>query len=183
MKRTIYILTLLTVASISLTSFKPNKPVEGSAIKWMSFEEAIILSQKQPKKIFIDVYTEWCGWCKRMDKVTFTDPQVIKLMNENYYAVKFDAESKTPINFNNKTFEYKAEYKAHELALALLNGKMSYPTTVYLDESFNMLTAAPGYMEGPQMSQILNYFGSNIYKDKKWEDYQNEINQNKKGAE
>ena len=58
-------------------------------IQWMDFEEAVSACTKQPKKIFVDVYTNWCGWCKKMDQTTFADPEVAKYMNENYYAVKF----------------------------------------------------------------------------------------------
>ena len=65
---------------------------EEVAIKWYTWDEAIALNAKNPKKIFIDLYTEWCGYCKKMDANTFKDPEVAKYMNEHFYAVKFDAE-------------------------------------------------------------------------------------------
>ena len=63
-------------------------------INWISIEEAEIANKKEPRKVFIDVYTDWCGWCKKMDASTFEDPQIIKYLNENYYCVKLDGEDK-----------------------------------------------------------------------------------------
>jgi len=81
------------------------------SIKWMTFNEAISLQQKNiknPKKlkpIFMDVYTEWCGPCKMLDRNTFSDPSVIKYINENFYAVKFNAEGNETINYKGKEFK------------------------------------------------------------------------------
>src|SRR6187402_1829141 len=74
--------------------------VKTSAVKWMSFEEAVEKSKTEKRKIFIDVYTDWCGWCKVMDKNTFTDPNVAKILNEDFYPVKFDAEQRENVVFN-----------------------------------------------------------------------------------
>ncbi|MFZ5552199.1 MAG: thioredoxin family protein [Bacteroidota bacterium] len=116
-------------------------------IKWMSWEDAIKANKKEPKKIFVDLYTSWCGWCKVMDQKTFTDEKVIKYMNDNFYAVKFNAESQTPIVYNNYTFKYKTEYKAHELAISLLDGNMSYPSFVVLNEKEQRMSIIKGYQE------------------------------------
>ena len=80
-------------------------------IQWMSIEKAYELTQSEekPKKIFIDVYTDWCGWCKRMDKATFQKPEVAAYMNEHYYNVKFNAEQKEDITILNNTFTFIAQ--------------------------------------------------------------------------
>ena len=90
------LLLLLSLAAITNAQEK---------IQWMSIEEAyaLTLTESTPKKIFIDVYTDWCGWCKRMDKATFQNPEVAAYMNAHYYNVKFDAEQKESIEMNNKT--------------------------------------------------------------------------------
>ena len=80
---------VLLIASSALV----NKPEEKATIKWLTLEEAYKLNQKNPKKIFVDVYTNWCGWCKRMDRDTFQDAKVAEFVNENFYAVKLNAES------------------------------------------------------------------------------------------
>ena len=144
-------------------------------INWISWEEAVELSKTdaQPKKIFVDVYTDWCGWCKKMDKNTFQNPEVSKYMQDNFYMVKMDAEGKDPIEYQGKTFKFVPSGRRgyHELAAALLQGRMSYPTVVFLDEQLNMLSPVPGYQQVEPFMQIAKYFGENIYKDKDWESY------------
>ena len=149
--------------------------VQAQDINWISWEEAVELSKTdaQPKKIFVDVYTDWCGWCKKMDKNTFQNPDVSKYMQDNFYMVKMDAEGKDPIEYQGKTFKYVPSGRRgyHELAAALLQGKMSYPTVVFLDEELNMLSPVPGYQQVDPFMQIAKYFGDNIYKDKDWQSY------------
>ncbi len=99
-------------------------PVENK-INWMSWEEAMVAMEESPKKMFIDVYTDWCGWCKRMDANTFTNGDVITFMNENYYAVKFNAEGQGDKEFRGKTLTFRSNAGrrgVHELAIVLLNG-------------------------------------------------------------
>lgn len=143
-------------------------------IQWMSFNAAVQKSQAQPKKMFIDVYTGWCGWCKRMDATTFEDPKVVAYMNQHYYAVKFDAETKDTITMKDKSYTYKPEYKANEFAAKLLNGQMSYPTSVYVDEQLNEIGPVPGYQTAEQLLPVLKFFAEDIYKTRKWEDYMND---------
>ena len=146
----------------------PEKPV----IHWMSFEQAAAICPQSPKKIFIDTYTSWCGWCKKMEASTFQDTAVIRYMNDHYYAVKLDAETKDTIHFDGKIFVYKPENKANELAVALLNGKMSFPTTIYLDEDLNLINIVPGYMDPKTAEQILSFHATNSFKTTPWEEYQ-----------
>jgi thioredoxin-related protein len=149
--------------------------LDKAEIHWMSFPQAVALNKANPKKIFIDVYTQWCGWCKRMDASTYKDTSVIKYMNEKFYAVKLDAETKDTIRLDDKVFVFKPEYKANEIAIALLNQQMSYPTSVYLDEQFSMLGPSPGYQTSEQLLPQLKYFAENIYKTKTWETYRKEV--------
>jgi thioredoxin-related protein len=165
------IFTQISLLFVALIGFN----VQAQDINWISWEEAVQLSQTdaQPKKIFVDVYTDWCGWCKKMDKDTFQNPQVSQYMQDNFYMVKMDAEGKDPIQYQGKTFKFVPSGRRgyHELAAALLQGKMSYPTVVFLDEDFNMLSPVPGYQKVEPFMQIAKYFGDNIYKDKDWQSY------------
>lgn len=144
-------------------------------VQWMSWDEAADLAStdKNPKKIFIDVYTDWCGWCKKMDKDTFQNAEVAAYMTQNFYMVKLDGEGKQPINFKGKTYKYVPSGKRgyHEFAAALLQGRLSYPTVVFLDENFNMLSPVPGYQKPKPFLNIARYFGDNIYLEKDWKAY------------
>lgn len=167
------ILVFAIISQVIFSSFNTKSVTD--TLKWISFEEAVALQEKQPKKILIDVYTDWCGWCKKMDKHTYTDESVIKNLSENFYLVRLNAEQKEDIQYKDKTFKFKSEYKANELAVSLLNGHMSYPSTVFLDENMNMLTVVPGYLTPKDLNPILKYFGENIYKEKNWKEYESEI--------
>lgn len=142
---------------------KPEK-TKKPAIHWVTFAEAVGQAKKEPRKIFVDVYTDWCGWCRKMEKSTFTDPAIVEYVNKNFYAVRLDAEGQEPITVDGKTFTYNPQKRAHELAFILLQGQLSFPTTVYLDENLKMLTPVPGYLDVPAFRNIITYFGDNHYK-------------------
>ena len=163
-------------------SSNANTAEKESAIHWMSFEQAVEKNQTDPKKIFIDVYTAWCGWCKVMDKNTFKDSTVASYINKNFHAVKMDAETKDTIRFQGQEFIFRPENRANDIAISLLNKRMSYPTTVYLDENVAMLSPVPGYLTPEQIMPILKFYGENIYKTKSWEVYLNEINASQPAA-
>jgi thioredoxin-related protein len=144
---------------------------DNSPVKWYSIEAADSLRSKTPKKLFIDVYTDWCGWCKVMDKNTFTDSKVANYLNRHFYSVKLNAEQKTPIKFDGHTFTFMPEYRSHELAIALLQGQMSYPNIVYVDEQGQPIQAVPGYQTPEAILPILVFFAENHYTKLSWEDY------------
>ncbi|MEL6556855.1 MAG: DUF255 domain-containing protein [Bacteroidota bacterium] len=161
---------------ILLTSLTPVENNEDETIQWISWEEAseLIANEKSPKKVFVDVYTDWCGWCKVMDKKTFNHPEVAKYMNEKYYMVKFNAEQKEDIQYKGVTFKFVPSGRRgyHELAAALLQNKLSYPSTVFLDEKMAIMSVVPGFVKAGEFYTIAKYFGDNEFKEKGWEDFQ-----------
>lgn len=164
---------IVFLAGTAFQTTEPQISNAGDSIQWMSWEEAVEANKENPKKIFIDVYTDWCGWCKKMDKSTFTDPQIVKQLNDDFYAVKFDAEQKQEINFNGNTFKFVAAGRRgyHQLAYALLDGRMGYPAFVYLNESFERIMLSPGYKQVDQLSKELSFASSEAYKDQSWDDF------------
>ena len=144
-------------------------------LEWMSIEEAeaLVKTADNPKKIFIDVYTDWCGWCKKMDQVTFNNPEVSDYMNANFYMVKFNAESKDDVFVKGTTFSFVPSGRRgyHELAVALTQGKLSYPTVVFLDPELNMITPLPGFRTAQPFLQVAKFIGDNVYQHTSWEDY------------
>ena len=73
-------------------------------INWMTMNEALEAQKKKPKKIFVDIYTNWCGPCKMLDKNTFSNPDLIKYVNEKFYAVKFNAEGNETVSYQGQTY-------------------------------------------------------------------------------
>ena len=144
-----------------------TSPVAKPVIKWYKFEEALALNNKYPKKkIFIDVYTEWCGWCKKMDAGAFRDSAIAVYMNEHFYPVKFDAERKDTINVNGTKYvnsNPNEKRGVHQIAANLLQGKMSYPSYVFLGEMGNVLTVVNGFKPANEFEPILHYYGDNEY--------------------
>ena len=142
-------------------------------MKWYTIEEAEKLCKTKPKKIMIDMYTDWCGWCKRMDANTFSQEEVQDYVFKNFYPVKLNAEQKENINFNGHTFKWMAGGRkgVNELAVSLTNGQLSYPTIVYLDEKFQVVRVAPGYKEKAQIMSELKYVKDELYKQVTYEQY------------
>ncbi len=166
----VFILSLSALFFISFSGLAQDI----SNVKWYSIEEAEKLNKQQPRKIMVDVYTDWCGWCKKMDKETFNHPVIAEYINENYYPVKLDAESKEEITFNGTTYKFVAQGSRgyHELAAGLLNGKMSYPSIAYMNEKMELLGAVPGYMTAPVIEPLLNYIVEDKYTSESLEEYQ-----------
>ena len=160
-------------AAMSFTLFGQNQ------VRWLSFEDAIKKSETQPRKIFIDVYTDWCGWCKKMDANTFSNDAIAKYLNENYYPVKFDAEYKKDILFNGKTYKFVKTYRGgyHELATEILSGRLSFPSTVFIDEYGDIIQAIPGYQDIRNLDMILRYFGENHHKTTPWRKFEKNCTQ------
>ena len=148
-------------------------------VKWHTWEEAVAANQKEKRKIFVDIYTDWCGWCKRMDKTTFKDQRVAKYLNEHFYAVKLNAEQKDDIQFGGYVFSYKTLQRRgyHELAAALLDNKLSYPTTVFLTEDFKVDQRLPGYLDANKMLAVLTYLAEEKEKPNPmpWKQYEQEF--------
>lgn len=177
MKRIFFSLFVIFGVSV-LVAMSPSstatKGVEDGNVKWMSFEEAVEKSKKEKKKIFIDVYTDWCGWCRVMDKKTFSHPEVARILNEEFYPVKLNAEQKEDIIFQGHTFKFIPSGRSgyHQLAAALLNNQLSYPTVVFLDEEFKMIQPLPGFQEAPEFHKVIQFIGEDHYKTVTWKDWQ-----------
>jgi thioredoxin-related protein len=171
MKRVVFGVCLLSLG-LMLSATKPVAP-EGT-VKWLTFEQAVEKSKTEKRKIFIDVYTDWCGWCKVMDKNTFSEPKIAKILNEEFYPVKFDAEQRENVIFRGTTFKFvpSGNNGYHELAAALLNNKLSYPTVVFLDEEFAMIQPLSGYQKPEEFHKIIQFIGEDHYKTLTWAAWQ-----------
>jgi thioredoxin-related protein len=165
----------IIISTLILTvTFVFNTVAQQEPVKWYTIQEALILNKNQPKKFMIDVYTDWCGWCKKMDRETFTNPVIAKYLNENYYPVKFNAETFDTIVFQDKTFvnDRKGTRSSNQFAIALLKGQMSYPSIAYVNQDLTLLGAIPGYKTPEELEVWLNFVAQDKYKTMKFDEFQ-----------
>lgn len=142
-------------------------------IKWHSIDEAIQLASQEPRVLVIDVYTDWCGWCKRMDATTFSDPEIIEIMNKHFYPVKLDAEGKEDIVIGDRTFKFVDNGRRgyHEIAVIVTRGRLSYPTISYVDAQGKVLEASPGFKTPDQFRVYLDYYAEEAYKTQSFDEF------------
>ena len=160
--------------TVSNSTAQKAKTTAATQVNWLTVQEAEKKMKENPKKLFVDLYTSWCGWCKRMDATTFKDPTVVKMLNEDYYAVKFNAETKETIEFAGKTYKYVAGGRRgyNELAQFFLGNKMSYPSFALFDEGGTKLTVIPGYHEADKFEVFLDFFKGNYHRKMPFADFE-----------
>jgi len=165
------------IFSLITFAFLINLNAQQEPLKWYTLKEAIELNKKQPRKIMIDMYTDWCGWCKKMDAETFHHPAIAAFIRDNFYPVKFNAETHDTIEYKGKKYTNNGmgQRPPHSLAVELMNNKMSYPTIVYLDEDLNLLSSVPGYMNAADIEPVLVFFARNFYKIYPYENFKHDF--------
>ncbi len=163
---------VILLGSLTVFSFghKPTEKTEKT--KWMTLKEASDSLKKEKRPILVDLYTDWCGWCKVMDKKTYAHKQVSEYLGQKFYAVKIDAESKKAIEWNGKSYPFNAEYRTNEFALYLTQGQLSYPTTVIIPVDGTAPQAIPGYLEPKDFEMIVKYFGEGHYGKTSFDQFQ-----------
>jgi thioredoxin-related protein len=175
-KLTLTFLFAVLVLGTSWRSPETNEPQ--SEVQWLTMEEALDLHSREPKKILVDMYTDWCGWCKKMDKEVYMNPGIVEYLNENYYVVKFNTEKdRHDIVYAGNTFKFIPPPQGgrngiHELAYLLMNKRASYPTTVFINEELQPIQAIPGYQRAGDFEVIITYIGEDKFKDTPWMEYQ-----------
>jgi thioredoxin-related protein len=165
---------LIALSALSFTPIEnPIPQTSTTTVKWLTWEEAMAKSADEPRKIFINVYTEWCGWCKRLDHTTLADTAIASYINEHFYPVKLDAEYQEELIYKGKTYSYVKSGKKgyHQLAAELLKGRMSYPSMIFLDEEQQVIQSIVGFKSPAQFERIATYFAKNHYMETPWSIY------------
>ena len=147
------IILVFTLSLMSIVSFAQE-------IKWMTMDEALKAQKKDPKPIFMDVYTDWCGPCKMLDKNTFHDATIVEIVSKKYYAVKFNAEGNESITFKGTKYtnpKYVADKagrnSVHEFTMFLK--VQGYPTMYILEASGEIKSNILGYKTAEQLKTEL----------------------------
>ncbi|HTL82365.1 MAG TPA: DUF255 domain-containing protein [Bacteroidia bacterium] len=143
-------------------------------IKWVTLAEAQKLGDANPKRIFMDISTSWCGWCKTMDATTFKNPVIAKFMNDHFYCVHFDAETTDTVVFNGQKFWNRGapnSRSANDFAITVLQGRLSYPSFAFISKDRLNFTIMQGYQTAQQFEPYIHYYGEDKDKTESYDDF------------
>lgn len=150
-----------------LLFFFASPPLDHAAekppLRWLKFDEAVAEGQSSGKKVLIDVYTDWCGWCKKMDKVTYSDEGVMGYLKENYVLARLNAEANDKLIFRGQS------YTCAQLSGAF--GITGYPSTIFLTSDGEAITVFPGFADATSFRQIIEFLGEDHYKTMTFEEF------------
>ena len=145
------------------------------SVQWLSLQEAETKGKGEPRVIVMDIYTDWCYWCKVMEKNTYEDPRVAAYVQAKFYPVRFNAENKTSITWKGQSFAYNPTYKVNELAMSLTKGNLAYPTTVIITPDNRSPQYVAGYLKPTDLEPVLKYFGEGAYKTTSYRDFRKDF--------
>jgi thioredoxin-related protein len=146
---------------------------EHGLVNWLSFKEAQEKNKIQPKPFLVDIYTDWCGWCKHMMKTTYSNAGLASYINTHFYPVKFDAETKDTVEYNGKKYlpTSKAPKTPHELAIKFLGNSLSYPSTIFITNNFEFTMLSQGYLEEKTIEPLLVFIVESVYQRCSYDDF------------
>ena len=164
-------MALLAIAVVPLlldldSPFTNSVTASASRVSWVGFDEGVKLSKESGKKMLVDVYTDWCTWCKKMDSEVYTAPEVQSAIEKHFVAVKLNAESA-------KTLSYKGT-KMTETQFSRSAGVTGYPATLFMNETHEPITIVPGFISSDRFALILRYVGEDHYKTTPFQNYLSE---------
>lgn len=155
-----FFLSIVLLIALVFTAFAGDK----SPLAWKSFDAGLAEAKKANKKVLVDVYTDWCKWCKVMDVNTYSDEKVVEYLGKQFVVVRMNAESSERVTYMGK--------KSTAMQLAGTFGVDGYPATVFLEPDGEMITRVPGYVTADRFAPILKFIGESAYKKMTWDEYQ-----------
>lgn len=164
------VFAVAVVTDPSLAAAKKITPASSQAdtvVHWRDLGAALTEAKASNKIIVADVYTDWCGWCRRMDKDTYSKHDVQAYLDQSFVPVRLNAESDTKVHYAGGDYTYR------ELAAGFrITG---YPSTLFLGPDGKHLATAPGYMKAEDFLYVLRYFGDGHYKNQTFQQYEDAL--------
>lgn len=145
-----------------------------TSLVWYKYDEGLAKAKKEKKHVVVHFYTTWCGWCKRMDKQTFADQQVRKVLNEDYVSIRVNGQSGEKVDLDGKD--------ATERQVAGMYGVRAYPITWFLKPSGERIAPKSGYCSAEEFLYILNWVKDDLYEKMSFQEFV-EQEQKKSGKE
>lgn len=131
--------------------------------KWKSLSEGLATAKSQNRKIMMDVYTDWCGWCKKLDAEVYSNDKVKDYLDKHFVSVKLNAESARKHTFNGSEHS--------EAEIAQMFGVTGYPSIVFMQPDGKTLAMLPGFVPAETFITVLTYISEESYKRMKWSEY------------
>lgn len=175
MKNVLVVLACMMLCSLIELNAQRGSTEAQTTIAWKEWSNALAeTTGTRGQKTMIYVYTDWCAWCQRMEEEVYANPEIVRLANRYFSPVKFNGETRESFTYRGETFNYIKDGRVsyHQLAAKWLNGRISYPSLVFLDESGQVIQAISGPKNTEQMELVLLYFGENHYKTTPWSSFQ-----------
>jgi thioredoxin-related protein len=161
------ILAALT-AAIVIGDTPAKKESTSEPVAWKKYDEALTLAAKQDKPLMVDFYTDWCGFCKKLDKITYADPVIAEYLKTHFIAVKVNAESKEPFKLPSGQMTGSSLAKSFNVS--------SYPAIWFLTPKGEKINYWPGFAPPEKFIVVLKYIGDGHYKTQSFKDYSSQLN-------
>lgn len=149
-------LLLTAVILIACPGNSESQKKPNTTVKWESFNTGLSKAIKEKKPVIIDFYADWCHWCKVMDRETFSNEEVVKLLSRDFIAIRLDMEKSETITYSGKTVSLNT--------FASMLGVRGLPTVVFMDKDGDLIDKVPGYIKPDIFIGILRYISEGCYK-------------------
>ena len=147
----------------TITTFALPARAGERGLVWTSFDEGMDRARREDLPVLVDVYTDWCGWCKTMDSKTYGDEKVAKYLNERFVLIKLNPEKDGTITYKGKIYE--ASYFSQAIGV---NG---YPATAFFESNEDLVTLVPGFVNAVEFLKILEFIGDKYYQKMTYPDF------------
>ncbi len=139
-------------------------------LQWNSFNDGMesamrSLNSKGKKKVMMDVYTDWCGWCKKMDKDVYSQADIKAYLANNFILIKLNAESNNEVTYKDNQGLTESVLAADELGID------GYPSTVFFTADGEVITMVPGYVPPDKFLLMLKYIAEDHYIKEDWDTF------------
>lgn len=143
------LLVALPAAASAASAAAPARGAAAARVAWRGWDEGLAEAKTSGRPVLVDVYTDWCGWCRRMERDVYARPEVRAYLDRHYVTIKLNAESEQPASYRGR--------RHTQQSIAAEFGVTGYPTTLFLKPNGEHLVKAPGYLPADRFLLILRY--------------------------